>query len=727
MEIINVDGEHLTSEVNFPYIDREVSWLAFNQRVLNLATDSRQPFLERLKFLAIANSNLDEFFSIRIAGRLRGSTEAHEITRNTTVSKILKGARQLLKDSDNVYADIINELANLHNIRVHTNMENLEDSISEHLEEGQDDSDIIDGMSEDQIATDLSSVDLAEFFSAKPSKLDRYFYKHIYPSLTPMVLDKTRPLPHLKPFSIYIALTVKFEDGDRIGLVEIPPHLERIVTFQKKRQENWYFVEDIVISYLDKLYPGIEYSDVTGFRILRDGDFTPDDRVESEASYVESMMLHVRSRILENEPVRVDIWRQPSKKILNMLKDSLDIGKKFIFHTERLKMADLMSLYVKLERPHLKYAKVEPLRPFRKLTDRGRRSMLQLISKQDYIVHHPYESFADSVYRFVHEACSDPDVISIKQTLYRSGVDSKILESLLLAAQNGKNVVVVMEIKARFDEEANIGWAEKLKKAGATVVYGYEHIKTHAKMIHVFRIKDGVPQQFVHIGTGNYNEKNAKIYTDFSYFTSNRQVCQDVSTIFNSLTGGIISNEMELNHIKISPIITRNFLYEMIDNEIAKGEDGYIFIKVNNIADPDMTKKLYNASQAGVSIDIVCRTSCSVQAKVPGVSDNIRVRSIVGRYLEHSRLVIFGRGENARYFITSSDLMTRNLDRRLEILFEVTGTTTEFLGQYQQMIMQDTVNMYEMNQDGNMVQIHATWGAVNSQIEAYQLNHNKYE
>jgi polyphosphate kinase len=660
-----------------PYIDRELSWLKFNQRVLNLADNINIPLLEQVKFLSITNSNLDEFFSVRIAARLVDGGDTAElisedkdhIDLNTPISHILKYSKNMLLDIDKSYSEIV--------LRLGENGININEFYID-FEKG-------NATSTNESTSTESSTD----------KLEKYFLKNIFPSLTPLIIDTTRPLPHLKPFSIYIALIVNIDGNEKIGLIEIPSQLERLISFNKKK--DWYFIEDVIITNMKYLYPDIDYYDITAFRILRDGDFNVEDNITfHESSYVESMISHVKSRILYNEPVRVDIWGEPRKKIVKLLKESLDISKKFIFYTTtRLKMADVIEIYNRIDNEEFKYPKFESVKLFK--DKKSRDSMLKLINKQDVIVHHPYESFNDTVLRFVAEACSDPHVISIKQTLYRSGNDSKILEYLLYAAESGKNVVVVMEIKARFDEETNIEWAEKLIKAGAVVVYGYEHIKTHAKMIHVFRMKGDEPQQFVHIGTGNYSEKNSKIYTDFSYFTSSRKVCQDVCNIFNMLTGGFISAKVELNHIKISPIMTRGFLYQMIDQETAKGSNGYICMKVNNIADYELTKKLYEASNAGVKIDIICRGSCSVIAKIPGYSENIRVISIVGRFLEHSRVIKFGKEPDANIFITSSDMMTRNLDRRLEILFEVTDDAIKLtLENYLEIMLSDTENAYEM-------------------------------
>jgi len=706
--VTNTDRQIQEDLKNMYFMDRELSWLKFNERVLSLAKNPEIPLLERVKFLSIANSNLDEFFTIRVASRLKESEfTIEENTQNNdiVIGEILNQGKIMLRAFDEVY----NEL-------------------KEKLKEN--------GITINGPSMDLNTGEFNEENNAldelSKAKNDKYFLKNIFPSLTPLIIDTTRPMPHLKPFSIYIALILNTEhdDKEKIGLIEIPPHLDRLVSFNHKLEDGriikeWYFIEDIIIDNLNMLYPGINYYDITAFRILRDGDSNiVTDISFHESNYVESMISNVRSRILFNETIRVDIWGNPRKKILNMLKDSLDISKKFIFHSmTRLKMSDVIQIYSESKNPELKYLPFEPIKPFKDY----KKTMMHAIDKQDILVHHPYESFDDTVLRFVAEACTDPYVVSIKQTLYRIGNNSKILKYLLHAAQNGKNVVVVMEIKARFDEETNIEWAEKLKQAGAIVVYGYENIKTHAKMMHVFRIKDGQPQQFVHIGTGNYSEKNAKVYTDFSYFTSNRRICQDVSTIFNMLTGGFISNSIELNHIKISPIMTRKFLYEMIDNEISKGKDGYIMIKVNNLSDYELTGKLYEASNAGVEIDICCRSSCSVRAGIKLQSENIRVISIVGRFLEHSRVLKFGRGEDCRIFITSSDLMTRNLDRRLELMFEISENTKVAVNDYLELVKKDNVNAFIMQPAGNYTKVTPVDGdtIVDSQIGVLNLLRNK--
>ena len=652
----------------FPFMDRELSWLNFNNRVLDLVDSGNIPILERVKFLSIANSNLDEFFSIRVSSRLNENKDS-----NQNVSKILKECRDMLLRIDSSYSEL---RLNLRNYDI-----DISDSDIQHIQKNSYSDDDVDENSSRTILNNLGCT--KEMFN--------YFKNNIQPSLTPLILDKTRPIPHLKPFSIYITLIVK-NGSERIGLIEVTPQLERLIKFGNKESSKWYFIEDIIISNLDQLYPGMTYSDITAFRILREGN--PEELDDNK--YVESMVKHVRSRMLFNEPVRVDIWGFPRKKIINMIKESLDITKKFIFNTSmRLKLSDIMILYNKINKVDLKYPEFKPTKLH--IPDK---TLMSTIAKRDILVHHPYESFNDSVLRLIQEACVDPHVISIKQILYRSGTDSNILKYLLKAAEAGKNVVVVIELKARFDEEVNIEWAEKLKRAGAIVVYGYEHIKTHAKLIHIFKLKDGKSEQFVHIGTGNYSEKNSRTYTDFGYFTSNKKICSDINNIFNMLTGGFISNSINLDKVKISPIYNRKHIYDLIDEEISKRNNGYICIKVNNISDIELTKKLYDASNAGVKIDIICRGSCSVIPKVIGYSENINVTSIIGRFLEHSRVLIFGTQDQMRAFITSSDLMTRNLDRRLEVLFEIESSKLKSdLYKSILMMLGDTYNNYTMQYD----------------------------
>jgi len=683
-ELIQVEdnnASNLSNNKQFPYIDRELSWLQFNHRVLDLVSSGNVPILEQIKFLSITNSNLDEFFSIRVATRLK------ELDNKPIAFRILKECRNLLERIDTNYEELLLRLKK-YNINI----------VNPYIDIKKKD------INTEKEVTENKIVDISNESNYDSKEIFKYFKYNIQPSLTPLILDDTRPIPHLKPFSIYIALVVK-NHAERIGLIEVPPQLERIIKFGNKENRKWYFIEDIIIANLDQLYPGMGYSDVTAFRILRDSDTA---EIE-EAKYVESMIKHVRSRVLFNEPVRVDIWGFPRKKIINMIKVSLDITKKFMFNTStRLKMSDVILLYNKINKPELKYPEFEPVN-----VQTDGKSFMNMINKRDVLVHHPYESFNSSVLKLIQEACTDPYVVSIKQILYRSGNDSKILRYLIKAAQSGKNVVVVVELKARFDEEVNIEWADKLKKAGAIVVYGYEHIKTHAKLIHIFRFKDSDAQQFVHIGTGNYSEKNSRIYTDFGYFTSNKKICSDVNNVFNMLTGGYISDKVIFDKIKISPLYNREYIYQLIDEESKKGKDGNIVIKVNNISDEGIISKLYEASNAGVNISIVCRGSCSLIPNLKSFSENINVISIVGRFLEHSRMMIFGKGNSLRVFITSSDLMPRNLNRRVEVLFEVESPDLkQKLAGYMLFILEDDYNSYTMTSDGEYTK---NVGDVNSQ------------
>lgn len=637
-----------------PYEDRELSWIKFNRRVLYQLSRPGVPLLEKIKFLAIANSNLDEFFTIRIAARLQQLEEKDDYTHiKPILSTIIKECNKISEDIDVAYNKIMLELAD-NNIIVHPG--NLE--------------------------TDPT---------ADMDKIKKYFTNDIKPSLSPLTLDATRPLPHIKPFCLYIALVVKVNGIERIGLIEIPNQLDRLVHFNK---HGWYFIEDIIISQINQLYPGLECTDIVSFRLLRDGDTV----IQSEGvGYVESMVKHVRSRILYNDPIRLEVYGEKTKRISDILKTSLKIRKKLVFRTSaRLKMADIMELYTDTDIPEFKFPAFKPAEKFNDVP-----SFLDFIEDQDVIIHHPYESFNDTVLRMIREACSDPDVISIKQTLYRSEANSKLLKFLVRAAENNKHVVVVMELKARFDEENNIEWAEKLQTSGATVVYGYEAIKTHGKLLHITKKSGRHLRQFCQIGTGNYSERNSKIYTDFSYFTCDNRTCSDVNNIFNTLTGGYISDQVHYSRIKVAPMDIRPTLYTLIDDEIAKGCEGYIAIKVNNISDHAMVAKLYDASQAGVKIDIVCRGSCSLIAGVSGYSDNITVSSIVGRFLEHSRVLIFGHGDTQRVFITSADLQTRNLDRRLEILFEINRVKLKtYLSDYMNLMLKDVNNTNVMSSLG---------------------------
>jgi polyphosphate kinase len=655
-----------------PFIDREVSWLKFNQRVLNLVFDETIPLLERVKFLSITNSNLDEFFAIRVASRLKEAEEADDDQAFLMPHRIIRSCIAMQTKIDEAYVLIENQLRE-RNINI-------------------------------------SAPDLEK------AKVRKYFKYDVKPSLVPLALDATRPLPNLKPFSIYIVLFVKSSDGnERVGLIEVPSHLDRII---KVGKHTWCYVEDMIIANIGDLYPGAECSNITAFRVIRDGDVPIHD---DDKGYVQTMAMHARSRILYNKPVRLDIWRGIHKKILDALQSSLDMKRRsMVTINSRLKMSDIIDLYKASDDPELKYPHFKPADPIG--TDY---SIMREVSRRDIIVHHPYESFNDTVLKFIREACEDPHVISIKQTLYRSGADSKIVQHLIRAAEAGKSVTVVMEIKARFDEETNIEWAEKLQRAGAIVVYGYEDIKTHAKMLHIFRKKGKEGEQFCHIGTGNYSEKNSKVYTDFSYFTSNKKTCSDINNIFNMLTGGLISSNIKFHNLHISPLAIRDTIYSLIDDEMVKGEEGYVAIKVNNLSDHGIVEKLYKASNAGVKIHIICRGSCSLVPGLQGYSENIRVMAMVGRFLEHGRVMIFGKDEAAKVYITSSDLMTRNLDRRVELMFGIENIgIKEYLKNYISQTLWDNENAYLMTSTGDYVKV---LGDFNSQTKLIETNSSGFK
>lgn len=638
-----------TSHSMVPYDDRELSWLKFNHRVLDLAANDKLPILERVKFLSIVNSNLDEFFSIRVASRLNENS-GDEFSK-VRIIDIIKECNNMAADIDDQYFSLMKEL-DTNGITVHH----------------------------------TSSVGNEEFTY---SKINKYFMTHIKPALTPLVMDSTRPLPHIKPFCIYIACIIQTPDGERIGLIEIPTQLDRMVKFKS----GWYFIEDIIISHMNLLYPGVECKDIISFRLLRDGDSVD---IDDDEGYVDTMLKHVRRRILYNDPVRLEVYGKNSKNIVNLLKSSLKIQKKLIFRTSaRLKMSDIIQIYGSYDNKDLKYPEFKPANPISEDA-----AIMDIIEDNDILVHHPYESFNDTVLKLIKEAAYDPDVVSIKMTIYRSGTDSKILKYLLHAAETGKNVTVLVELKARYNESDNIEIAEKLQKAGANVIYGYEQIKTHAKLIHIFKKKGKEVIQYGHIGTGNYSEKNSKIYTDFSFFTCNTKTCMDINNVFGMLTGGYVSEAIQFDKLKVAPLQIRPMLYELIDREILEGVNGYIAIKVNNLSDHGIVSKLYEASNAGVKVDIICRGSCSLIPGVPGYSENITVKSIVGRFLEHSRVFAFGKGVS-RVFITSADLMSRNLDRRVEILFEIHNNDIKtHLLTYMATMLSDTYNAYTMNSMG---------------------------
>jgi polyphosphate kinase len=618
-----------------PYLNRELSWLEFNGRVLYEAQDDRNPLLERTRFLAIFAENLDEFFQVRVAGLKQQVAAGHSVPSPDGLSapQVLERVRnrvlQLQALHSQAFVDIRERLAE----------------------------------------QDIRIVGY-EDRPARQVELRQQFLDQIFPVLTPLAVDPAHPFPYISDLSLSLAVTVRDpEDGvQRFARIKVPPVLSRL---WEVGNQTYVLLEQVIAANLDALFPGMEIVEHHLFRVTRNADLSIE---EDEA---DDLLLAIEEELSKRRfgnAVRLEVERSMPYATRALLQTGLGLQPADVY--EVAGMLDLRALHqiANLDLPELHLPPWIPRLPAR-LTPAERDEepdVFAAIRAGDLIVHHPYESFAGSVQRFIEQATEDPDVLSIKMTLYRTSGDSPIVRALIEAAERGKQVVVMVEIKARFDEAANIVWARALERAGAHVAYGLVGLKTHCKAALVVRREGGGLRSYVHIGTGNYNPKTARIYTDLGLLSDDETLAADVTDLFNVLTG--IARRLSYRKLLVAPVSLRSGVMALIEQEIERQQshgDGRIVIKCNAFVDPGMVAAVYKAASAGVEIDLIVRGMCSVTPGVPRVSESIRVRSVVGRYLEHSRILCFGSGERERFLMGSADMMERNLDRRVEALTPV--------------------------------------------------------
>jgi polyphosphate kinase len=623
------------AEGSHPYLNRDLSWLEFNARVLYEAGDPRNPLLERVKFLTIFAGNLDEFFQVRIAG-LRQQFEAGSVSRSPdgrTAEEQLAAARarilELVADHSSIYIDVRRELA-------------------------------------------TEGVELLEY-AAIPQHheaLRQRFFDEIFPVLTPLAVDPGHPFPYISTLSLSIAVGLRDpETGERgFARVKVPEILPRLLQVEPSR---FVLIDQVIEANLDALFSGMEILEHHLFRVTRNADLALE---EDEADDLLMAIEEELRRRRFGEAVRVEVERSMPAGTRLLLLRGLGLTEADSYEVSG--MLDLTGLrqLMDLPRPDLQVPAWTPVTPPRLLPpdEDVPTDMFAAIRAGDILVHHPYESFGASVERFITQAADDPDVLSIKQTLYRTSGDSPLVQSLIRAAERGKQVVVLVEIKARFDEEANIVWARKLEHAGAHVVYGLVGLKTHSKTALVVRREGSGLRRYVHIGTGNYNPKTARLYVDLGLLTVRPEIGADVTDLFNVLTG--LSRQRTFRRLLVAPHSLRSRFLQLVEREVAHAEAGrpaHIVLKLNAIVDVASIDALYDASRAGVGIDLIIRAGCSLQPGIAGVSENIRVRSIIGEFLEHSRIWSFENGGDREWYIGSADLMDRNLDRRVEAIVPV--------------------------------------------------------
>lgn len=675
------------------YISRELTWLEFNARVLHEAMDERTPLLERLKFMGIFSSNLDEFFMVRIAA-LAQQIEAK-------VSQLTPDGRTAMEQLT-VTSARVQQLVT----KQHQHFEKVLRPAM--LEQG------------------IYLLDYFDLNQEQCSYLQSYFEEQIFPVLTPLAVDPGHPFPYISNLSLNLAVVIKHPDtGEELfARVKVPQVLPRFINLptqiqaidrtnprqvDRDKSQIWAGIplEQLIAHNLESLFPGMNIQDCFTFRVTRDADISvAEDEADDLLLAIEDSL---RKRRKGGSPVRIEVDSAMPNQIRQMLTEELEVTEQDIYEVNgMLGLGDLMS-FLSLPVPELKdppWNAIVPssLRRLKVIEDSG--NIFNLIAQKDFLVHHPYQSFSDTVERFINCAATDSKVLAIKMTLYRTTGDSHILKALIKAAENGKQVSVLIELKARFDEQNNINLARMLEQAGVHVVYGLVGLKTHTKVVLVVRREDEKIRRYVHIGTGNYNAKTSKLYTDVGLFSCRPELGADLTDLFNYLTG--YSQQRSYRKLIVSPVNSRESFERSIQQEIDcchAGGTGRIVAKMNALVDRKMITNLYRASQAGVSIDLIIRGMCCLRPGVPGVSENIRVISIIGRFLEHSRIFYFHNGGDANVFIGSADWMTRNLDRRVEVITpiadpDISNDLQEILG----IMLADNRQAWDMQSDGTYIQ-----------------------
>lgn len=666
------------------FYNRELSWLKFNLRVLKEAMVKDTPLLERLKFIAISASNLDEFFMVRVAG-LWSNFDSGVEKRDASGMSVHE---QLVAISQAAHEQVRTQTKSL--IALMAEM----DAVKLHFRR----------------VKDLSELG--------KDWLEEYYREVVFPVLTPMAVDASRPFPFLANKTLNLAVELIKADGEHsMGLIQVPSVLDRIVEVEPEGKRTFVFLEDIIASHCHDLFKGCHILDMVSFRVTRDSDLDleEDDSVDLMKEVEESLRKRKRGAA-----VRLEIFKTNNNRIKKFLEENLDVTEMEVYEingpldpTCFFKFIGMKGMWPWLYEPFV------PQRPLELPDDSD---LFAAIRENDILLHHPYESF-DPVVKLVSDAADDPQVLAIKQTLYRVSGNSPIVAALARAAENGKQVTVLVELKARFDEENNILWARRLEKAGCHVIYGLVGLKTHAKIILIVRKEDNGIRRYLHLGTGNYNDSTAKLYTDLGLMTANDEFGSDASAFFNLLSG--YSEPPVWNKLVMAPLGLREKIYALIDNEIAMvrvGREGHIIAKMNSLIDQPVIQKLYEASAAGVHIDLIVRGICGLRTGIEGISDNITVRSIVGRQLEHSRIFWFANGGEEQLYLSSADWMPRNLNDRVELFFPV--ETEEHIRRIKALLdlyLRDNVGAHMMQSNGSYRRVRNKLEPVSAQSTLYEM------
>lgn len=685
--VTTLDNSTATDGSDLPadrFLDRELSWLAFNERVLELAEDPRTPLLERCRFLAIFGSNLDEFFMVRVAGLKRRITagiavpSAAGYSPTKIVELLTERAHQLMDRHAAVFTDhVIPALA----------------------EEG------------------IRLAHLGELPESEQERLRKLFRAEIFPVLTPLAVDPAHPFPYISGLSLNLAVELKdpVTGKDLFARVKVPETLPRFLSVDSggvapvtdaaaltNEPRSFVPIEDVIAAHLDYLFPGMDVTAHYTFRVTRNED------VEVEEDDAENLLKAMEKELLRRRfgpAVRLEVADDLPHQVLSLLVRELGITNDDVFRLPAPLDLTGLNVIADLDRHELQYPAFRPTTHHRlaPVETASEMNVFDALARHDILLHHPYDSFSTSVQAFLAQAANDPKVLAIKQTLYRTSGDSPIVDALIEAARNGKQVLALVEIKARFDEQQNIGWARKLEEAGVHVVYGLLGLKTHCKLSMVVRQESDGLRRYSHVGTGNYHPKTARLYEDYGLLTADSEVGSDLTKLFNQLSG--YAPKAKFRRLLVAPTGIRTGLVERIEAEVERarrGEEAWVKFKINSIVDEATTDALYRASDAGVKIDLVVRGICAVRAGVPGLSENIRVRSVLGRFLEHSRIYAFGGGGNPEVFIGSADLMHRNLDRRIEALISVVDEEQRgLLLENIDMAMAPTTSAWELEPDGS--------------------------